>query len=613
MKEANPSENLLVHFRQLDSLRAEAISSPSVDLNPRQLCLLELLLNRAYYPLPGFMGEEDYQAVLATMRLADGTVWPLPICLDVDATTASRLEEGMSLALNDEEGFMLALMHVTSVWKADKPKEALALYGIAEAEAHPGVKKLYTEVKEFYVGGPLVGLHLPLHHDFQRLRLTPADAHRFFFQNGWRHIVGYHASGYLHRQGMEMLRAAAGNLGAYVFLQLAIDHTNTADIRHYAQVNSYQHLIKRFPLLRAKLTLAPVLSRLAGPREALLQAIISKNYGCSHYLVADDHADPFANTDHPFYPLQAAQELVREHEAEVKIVMVPLPQMVYVKEQDKFIETREALPEQSKEWLSPGDLHHRLEHDLQIPAWFSYPEVLAELRAAYPPRKKQGVTVFFTGLSGSGKSTIAKFFLAKMLERRERPVTLLDGDVVRKNLSKGLGFSSEHRHLNVTRIGFVASEITKNGGIAICAPIAPYLESREANRELISQYGGYVEVYVATSLNTCSQRDRKGLYAKAKAGLIKNVTGVDDPYIPPLNPEITIETESTSPAEASEAIIRFLEENGYLGPQSRAGVEARPQEMAEAPVETKAAVSPGAEPLAASPKSLPSYLHLVGQ
>jgi sulfate adenylyltransferase len=254
-----------------------------------------------------------------------------------------------------------------------------------------------------------------------------------------------------------------------------------------------------------------------------------------------------------------------------------------------------------------------LEYDLPIPAWFSYPEVLSELRAAYPSRKKQGVTIFFSGLSGSGKSTIARMFLAKMLEKRERPVTLLDGDVVRKHLSKGLGFTTDDRQLNVTRIGFVASEITKNGGVAICAPIAPYPESRAANRALISQYGGYVEVYVATSVEICAQRDRKGLYAKAKAGLIKNMTGVQDPYIPPVNPEITIDTEIMNPIEASESIIRYLEEHGYLLPEARVGAEKIPEAevIVSTPVAPESPDQLGAEALATDNHFSSSYLHLV--
>jgi sulfate adenylyltransferase len=314
------------------------------------------------------------------------------------------------------------------------------------------------------------------------------------------------------------------------------------------------------------LGLLPLASRQAGPREALWQAIIKKNFGCSHFMVEDDHGDPFAsNLQHEnFYPPHAAQKLVSQYENETGIKMIPARKMVYVEDKSQYLPEDEIRPEMNIKHISSGELKRRLENDIEIPAWFSYPEVVAELRHAFPPRSRQGFTIFISGLSGSGKSTLAKVLLVKFMEMRDRPVTLLDGDIVRKNLSSELTFTREHRNLNTTRIGFVAGEITKNGGIALCAPIAPYEESRRANRELISRYGGYIEVFMATPIEVCEQRDRKGLYAKARAGKIKSFTGVSDPYTPPSSPELTIDTTEVSPAEAAQEVLLFLEEQGYL-------------------------------------------------
>jgi sulfate adenylyltransferase len=316
------------------------------------------------------------------------------------------------------------------------------------------------------------------------------------------------------------------------------------------------------------LNLMPLAPRFAGPRDALWQAIVNKNYGCSHIMIDDNHADPFLqnrnNGPERFYPRGAAQELVKDYEKETGIKMVPSRRMVYVEEKAQYIPEDQANAGMNIKTISSFELQRRLEHGLDIPEWFSYPEVVEELRHARPPRSKQGFTIFMTGLSGAGKSTIARALIIKFMEMKDRPVTLLDGDIVRTNLSSELGFSKEHRNLNIQRIGFVASEITKNGGIAICAPIAPYEKSRQHNRDLIRRYGGYVEVYIATPIETCEQRDRKGLYAKARSGIVKGVTGVDDPYEVPLYPEITIDTSEMTPDEAAQEVLLYLEEQGYI-------------------------------------------------
>lgn len=560
------SESLLVHFRRSEALKQEAIGLPSFDLNLRQLCDLELLLNRAFYPLDGYLNQADYQSVLAQMRLTDNTVWPMPITLDVPGKIAGSLKPGDKLGLNDQEGFLLAILTISDIWQPDKRQEAVAIFGTDEAKLHPGVKNLYENTNEWYAGGTLEGISLPIHYDFKEIRLSPAESHRRFSLNGWRHVIGFHTDAYLHCAHKEMILKAAREAGANIFLQpvAGLDHPGNLD--HYTHVRCYQEFIKKFPRNMISLGLLPLAKRWAGPREALWQAIIKRNFGCSHFLVADDHGDPFASQldKENFYPAGAAQKLVKQYEDEIGIKMIGEEKMVYVEDQAQYVPLKEINNDMVVKTISSSELQRRLENGLEIPDWFSYPEVVSELRRAFPPRSKQGFTIFITGLSGSGKSTLAKVLMVKFLEMRDRPVTLLDGDIVRKNLSSELTFSRQHRNLNITRIGFVASEITKNGGIALCAPIAPYEESRQANRELISKCGGYIEVYMATPLEVCEQRDRKGLYAKARSGKIPGFTGVSDPYTPPANPEITIDTSEMTPAEAAQEVLLYLEEQGYI-------------------------------------------------
>jgi sulfate adenylyltransferase len=559
-------ESLLVHFRRIESLKQTARDLPYVDLGRRRLCDLELLLNRAFYPLDGYLDREDYESVLDNMRLADGTLWPMPICLDVPEEIAGVLEPGGQLALRDEEGFMLAVLTVRDVWQPDKRREALAVYGTEDPEKHPGVHGLFERTGPWYVSGSLEGIRLPIHYDFKELRLTPSETHRRFTDYGWRKVLAFQTEEYLHCAHREMTLAAAREAGANILLHAVTGLVHPGDAEHYAHIRSYRQIVDHYPKNMIMLGLIPLALRRAGPREALWQAMVHKNYGCTHFAVAEDQADPFVNHNGAgrFYPKGAAQEMVAEHQEETGIAAAPLRKMVYVEDRAQYLPEEQVDEEMRVMEISSAELRRRLEYGLEIPEWFSFPEVVDELRSAYPPRNKQGFTVFMTGLSGSGKSTLAKVLLVKFMEMRDRPVTLLDGDIVRRNLSSELKFSREHRNLNVTRIGFVASEITKNGGIALCAPIAPYPESRRHNRELISRYGGYIEVYVATPLEVCEQRDRKGMYAKARAGIMKGVTGIDDPYVPPSEPEITIDTSAMSPEEGAQEVLLYLEEKGYI-------------------------------------------------
>jgi sulfate adenylyltransferase len=547
-------------------LKRESVEFLSVDLNNRQLCDLELLLNRAFYPLDGYLNREDYESVLDSMRLTDNTVWPIPICLDISEALALKLERDRLIAVRDEEGFMLAVLRVGDVWKPDKRREALSVYGSDDPAKHPGVRHLYDEVKPWYVGGKLEGLQLPHHYDFPDLRLTPSDTNRFFSQRGWRNVIGFETEKHLHCAHHEMIRHAARESSSNIFIQPVVGQPRPGDMDHFTRIRCYQEFGKKFPKSMSLLGLIPLATRRAGPREALWKAIVRRNYGCTLFMVADDQDDPYAynGSTERFYTRGLAQDMVQRFEDETGIRMAPLRKMVYVEDRAQYIPETEVEEGMVVKRISSTELKRRLEMGLDIPGWFSFPEVVAELRKAYPPRHEQGFTVFMTGLSGAGKSTVAKILYVKFMEMRGRPVTLLDGDIVRKNLSSELSFSKEHRNLNIQRIGFVASEITKNGGIALCAPIAPYEESRRMVREMVGQYGGFIEVYMSTPLDVCEQRDRKGMYAKARKGVMKGVTGIDDPYIPPSEPEIVIDTSGLTPTEAAQEVMLFLEEQGYI-------------------------------------------------
>lgn len=560
------SENLLVHFQRVQALKQMAINLPSIYLNERQICDLELMLNRAFYPLTGYLHREDYESVIDNMRLANGNFWPMPVCLDINEKLATTLEKGGMLALRDQEGLLLAVLTVDDVWQYDKKREAWKIFGTDEADKHPGVRELYEQSANWYIGGSIEGIQYPVHYDFRHLRFGPSETHRLFAQNGWRNVIGFIVESTPHRSDKEATLRTAYEVGGNIFMHPIAALNHPGDLEHYTKVRYYETIAKHYPRNMIFLSLLPLKSRKAGPREALLQAIISKNYGCSHIFVSKDQADPMVvfHESTRFYPLHAAQELVEEYQKEIGIDIVPLRDMVYVPKKKQYLFTEDVAPEMTSKKISDIEVRKMLELGEEIPEWMAYPDVVEELRYRYPQRSQQGFTVFFTGLSGAGKSTIAKGLMVKLLEMRNRAVTLLDGDIVRKNLSSELGFSKRERDLNIQRIGFVASEITKNGGIAICAPIAPYEETRRYNRDLISQYGAYIEVYITTPLQICEQRDHKGLYAKARAGLIKEFTGIDDPYIPPKNPEIAIDTSEITPEEAVNEILFYLEKEGYI-------------------------------------------------
>jgi sulfate adenylyltransferase len=558
--------DLMVDDLRREELRKESREWTSWDLTPRQLCDLELLLNGAFSPLTGFLGQEDFAAVCASMRLADGTLWPIPVTLDVTDEVAHGLKPGSRLALRDPEGVLLAAITVDDVWEIDRDAKAKAVYGSTD-RAHPGVAHLYDRTNNFGVGGRLEGVEPPPHYDFVQLRHTPAELRAQFARLGWRKVVAFQTRNPLHRAHVELTLRAARELEANLLIHPVVGMTKPGDVDHYTRVRCYQAVLSRYPVHTAMLSLLPLAMRMGGPREALLHAIIRKNHGCTHFIVGRDHAGPGKDSQgKPFYGPYDAQELLARHQDELGVRMVPFRNMVYAEDLDAYLPDDEVPEGKRVLSLSGTELRQRLAAGRELPEWFTYSEVAAELARSYPPRHRQGFTVFFTGLSGAGKSTVANVLLVKLLEMGGRPVTLLDGDIVRKNLSSELGFSKEHRDINIRRIGFVAAEITKNGGIALCAPIAPYERVRKEVREMIEPGGGYVLVHVSTPIEVCEDRDRKGLYAKARAGLIKEFTGISDPYEAPAQPDVALDTTEITPEEAAQRILLHLEREGYIGP-----------------------------------------------
>ena len=559
-----PIQELYVSYESAQKLKHEAAELVSWDLTQRQVCDLELLMNGGFNPLKGFLGQADYDNVVDHMRLADGTLWPMPVTLDVSEKFAETIEPGQDIALRDAEGVILAMMSVTDKWSPDKAREAEKVFG-ANDLAHPSVNYLHHTAGPVYLGGPITGIQPPTHYDFRARRDTPNELRALFRKLGWRRVVAFQTRNPLHRAHQELTFRAAKEAQANLLIHPVVGMTKPGDIDHFTRVRCYEAVLDKYPSSTTTMSLLNLAMRMGGPREAVWHGIIRRNHGCTHMIVGRDHAGPGKNSKgEDFYGPYDAQDLFREHADEIGIEMVPFKQMVYVQERAQYEPRDEVEAGATILDISGTELRRRLAEGIDIPEWFSFPEVVAELRKTRPPRSRQGFTVFFTGLSGSGKSTIANALMTKLMEMGGRPVTLLDGDVVRKNLSSELGFSKEHRDLNIRRIGYVASEITKNGGIAICAPIAPYTATRRAVREAIEAFGAFVEVHVATSIDECERRDRKGLYKLAREGKIKEFTGISDPYEEPETPELRVETENVEVDNCAHQVILKLEQMGLI-------------------------------------------------
>ena len=562
-----PLKPLLVSEAEAEKLKSESIDMRSVTLSQRQLCDIELMMNGGFTPLDGFMDQESYMHVLESMRLPGGELWPIPVTLDVDKGVAEKIEPGSRVALRDQEGLILAVLDVSAIWEPDKRAEAQQVYGTTSMR-HPGVRYLHERMGEVYVGGRVSGIQLPTHYDYQELRHSPRELDRFFDRLGWRRIVAFHTSRPMHKREREMTLHAAREVRGHLLLHPVVGITMHRDLSHFSRIKCYQEILRHYPQHLAALSLLPLAMRGAGPREALWHALIRHNYGCTDFIVESGHANPPPPAEE-FYSGHAAQEFAREYESELGISIFAADRLGYSPRASRYVPIGAGgEAEEDTVEFGDADVAARISHEEEVPGWFTYPEIVETLRAVYPPPRKQGVTLFFTGLSGAGKSTLAKIMYGKFIEEGRRSVTLLDGDIVRRHLSNELGFSKSHRDMNVRRIGFVASEITKSGGVAICAPIAPYARTRRDVREMVEAHGAMIEIYVCTPLDMCEARDRKGLYARARKGLIPEFTGISDPYEEPAHPEITIDTTDLTPMQAAQEIFLYLFAKGYLDPKT---------------------------------------------
>lgn len=558
------SNELFVNGAEKQYLLSTLHNYSSWDLSPRQICDLELLMNGGFAPLTGFLNLHDYMAVCQDMYLSTGELWPIPITLDVTESFAQNITIGENIVLRDAESVPLAILQVESKWQPDKKEEAQLVFGTDDI-THPAVHYLYHQANNWYIGGKILGLQLPTYYDYRQHRHTPNELRQIIAEKGWGNIVAFQTRNPMHRAHFELTLRAIQSENAQLLLHPVVGMTKPGDIDHYTRVRCYEKVIEKYPDHTAFLSLLPLAMRMAGPREALWHALIRKNYGATHFIIGRDHAGPGNNSQgEPFYEPYAAQALVARYASEINIKILPFNAVSYVENKAAYLPANEIEPGDRVLDISGTEFRKCLRQDLDIPAWFSFPDVIEVLKSTHPPKHKQGFTVFFTGLSGAGKSTIANALLVTLLEQEEKSVTLLDGDVIRKNLSSELGFSKEHRDLNILRMGYVAAEITKHRGIALCAAIAPYETIRRSVRNSIEQYGGFFEVHVSTSVDVCEQRDRKGLYQKARQGILKNFTGIDDPYESPENPDVMLDTAQLSVIESVQKIMAAIKHKGYL-------------------------------------------------
>jgi sulfate adenylyltransferase len=544
-----------------EELRSRASGLPRIRLTPRGLCDFELLATGAFSPLDRFMGRSDYERVLEEMRLASGALFPLPVTLAVGRDAGLALDG--EAVLTDAYNNPLAVMRVEEIYEWGRAREARLAYG-TEDPRHPTVAEM-NSWGELYVSGPLRALALPPHYDFRALRLTPAETRARLTALGRANVVAFQTRNPLHRAHEELTARAARAVGGTLLLHPAVGLTKPGDIDHYTRVRSYKVLAERYYDPSATLlALLPLAMRMAGPREALWHALIRRNYGANHLVVGRDHASPGPGSDgRPFYGPSDAQELVARHVEELGVRPVPFSELVYLPDEDRYEEAALVAPGVRTASLSGTQVREEyLRRGRALPVWFTRPEVASILARAHPPRHRQGFCVWFTGLSGAGKSTTAEILAVRLLEHG-RQVTLLDGDVVRTHLSKGLGFGKDDRDTNVRRIGFVAGEIARHGGGVVCAAVSPYRSTRNECRAMV---GGerFFEVYVDTPLEVCEARDTKGMYALAREGKVRNFTGIDDPYEPPLGPELVIDTVSHTAEENAELILRKLVGEGFV-------------------------------------------------
>ncbi len=554
--------NLMVAEDELPHLTRYAGKLPSIQLSERFLCDLELLATGAFSPLDRFMGEEDFQSVLDTMRLKKGAVFPIPITLPVEPGPDIRL--GQEIALRDPKNNILALMTIEEIYEWDINEVAAKVFGTTDLR-HPLVAEMHRWGR-LNISGRLRVLQLPLRYDFKELRMTPAQTRaRLQEVSSTGNVVAFQTRNPLHRVHEELTKRAAASVNGTLLLHPVVGMTRPGDVDHYTRVRTYKVLTEKYyEPGSVVLALLPLAMRMAGPREAVWHMVIRRNYGANHFIVGRDHAGPGKNSQgEPFYGPYDAQELAESFSDELGVKVIPFKMLVYLPDEDRYEEVDKVPPGTRTTTISGSEVREDyLSNGRPLPAWFTRPEVAEILADSYPPKHKQGFAVWFTGLSGSGKSTTAEILTTLLLEHG-RQVTQLDGDVVRTHLSKGLGFSKKDRDINIRRIGFVASEIVRHRGVAVCAAVSPYRATRNDVRNMVGAEN-FIEVYVNTPLEVCEERDVKGLYAKARRGEIKGFTGIDDPYEPPHNPEIELDTVHHTAEENAHKIIDYLIERGFL-------------------------------------------------
>jgi len=537
----------------------------SLTLSLKQQCDLEMISNGAFSPLSTFNNQKDYEEILLNNKLSNGLVWPIPIVLDVPDQFLKSLDKNEYISLRNTEGFLLAILKVNEFWAPDKKEEANLVFKSNDLN-HPGVDYLFNHTNNNYISGELVPIQENKYFDFTHLRKSPQEVRDFFRLNNWKDVIAFQTRNPMHRAHFELTKLAMDEHNSKLLIHPVIGISKPGDIDHFTRVKCYQHIIKYYPENSVELSLINLAMRMAGPKEALWHAIIRKNYGCNRIIIGRDHAGPGVNAEgKPYYQPYDAQELIAQYQEELEIKMVPFKEMVFAKNKKTFLPLDKIEQDDPIEKLSGTQFKEFLQQRTEIPNWYSFPEVIHELRKRFPKLHNQGLTVFFTGLSGAGKSTLANAIMYKLMETEDRPITLLDGDIVRQHLSSELGFSKEDRDIHVKRIGYVASEITKHGGVAICAPIAPYSNTRKVVRNMIDEVGSFVEIHVATPLSVCEERDTKGLYKQARAGKILDFTGVSDPYEEPENPEITVDTSDITVEESSALILDKLRSLKLLG------------------------------------------------
>ena len=553
--------NLVAEGKERDALLAEANTLPSLQLSDRSVHDLELLAVGAFSPLRGFMGQADYEGVLKDMRLANGTLWPIPITLPV--ADDAPVQAGASVALRNSKNELLAVMRVAEVYPWNLEREAIAVAGKNDPR-HPLVAEMAGWGKR-YVAGPLHVVNLPRYYDFAELRLTPAQVRARLTEMGSPKVVAFQTRNPLHRSHEELTKRAAAAVGGSLIIMPVVGLTKPGDVDHYTRVRVYKALVENhYDRRRTTLALLPLAMRMAGPREAIWHAIIRRNHGASHFIVGRDHAGPGKDSEgKPFYGPYDAQELAKKHSPEIGVGIIPFQEMVYLPDEDRYEES-DRVPAGVRTLAISGTQvrDEYLAKGKALPAWFTRPETAAILAEMSPPQHEQGFCIWFTGLSGAGKSVTAEALTSLLLERG-RQVTVLDGDVVRTHLSKGLGFSREDRDTNIHRIGFVAAEIARHGGAVVCAAVSPYRAARNRCRTMVGP-DRFVEVFVDTPLEVCEGRDIKGLYAKARRGEVKGFTGIDDPYEPPHNPELVLDTVKQGVEENARRILGQLVERGFV-------------------------------------------------